>query len=60
MPDDEFGTRPAIERTLLYVPNSPAIHLRIAPEAIGQPAIGPFGFFYDRCAEALGPMALEW
>jgi predicted alpha/beta hydrolase len=58
--DDAFGTRPAIARTPSDCPNSPAIHLRMAPAAIGQPAIGPCGCFHDRCAEALWPIALEW
>ncbi len=58
--DDEFGTIPAIERTLSYFPNSPATHLCISPESIGQPAIGHFGFFHDRFEEALWHIPLEW
>lgn len=58
--DDEVGTRPALARTLSSCPNSAAIHLRMAPDAIGQPALGPCGCFHDRFAEALWPIAFEW
>lgn len=58
--DDEFGTIPAIERTLSYFPNSPATHLRISPESIGRPEIGHFAFFHDRFEQALWHIPLEW
>lgn len=58
--DDPYGTVPAIERLLAYFVNSPATHLRIAPQTIGVEAIGHFGFFHDRFAATLWPIALEW
>jgi predicted alpha/beta hydrolase len=58
--DDEFGTLPAIERLLAYFTRSPRAHLRVAPEDIGETAIGHFNFFHERFATALWPIALEW
>ncbi|MFL6624796.1 MAG: alpha/beta fold hydrolase [Sulfurifustaceae bacterium] len=58
--DDEFGTIPAIERTLSCFPNSPATHLRISPESIGRPDIGHFAFFHDRFEQPLWQIPLEW
>lgn len=58
--DDEFGTIPAIERTLGYFSNSPATHLRISPESIDYPSIGHFAFFHDRFESALWHIPLEW
>lgn len=58
--DDEFGTVPAIERALAYFTQSPRLHLRISPQAIGAPAIGHFGFFHSRFEPTLWPLALAW
>ncbi|SPE35456.1 Alpha/beta hydrolase fold protein [Burkholderiales bacterium] len=58
--DDEFGTVPAIERLLGYFTNSPATHVRIAPESIEQASIGHFAFFSDRYEKTLWPIPLEW
>lgn len=58
--DDEFGTIPAINRLLGYFTNSPATHLRLAPEALGQPAIGHFAFFNARFADSLWRIPLAW
>lgn len=58
--DDEFGTVPAIERLLAYFTRSPRAHLRVAPEDVGETAIGHFNFFHERFAPTLWPIALEW
>jgi predicted alpha/beta hydrolase len=58
--DDEFGTVPAVNRPLSYFPQSARTHLRISPEAIGEPAIGHFGFFHRRFEQTLWPLPLEW
>jgi predicted alpha/beta hydrolase len=58
--DDEFGTVAAVERLLAYFSRSPRRHLRISPRAIGEAAIGHFGFFHSRFAEQLWPVAVEW
>lgn len=58
--DDEFGTVPAIQRLLRYYRNSPLTHLHIAPEAIGQQAVGHFAFFHQRFEASLWRIALEW
>ena len=58
--DDEFGTVAAVERLLAYFSASPRTHLRISPQAIGEAAIGHFGFFHSRFAERLWPVAAEW
>src|SRR5690606_31496203 len=58
--DDDFGTVAAIERLLAYYRNSPSTHLRISPEAIGEPAIGHFAFFHSRFEKALWPIPLAW
>lgn len=58
--DDEFGTIPAIHRLLGYYRNSPSIHLRIEPGALGQQAIGHFAFFNARYADSLWRIPLAW
>lgn len=58
--DDEFGTVPAVERLLAYFSQSPRTHLRISPQAIGEPAIGHFGFFNSRFEQTLWQVPLEW
>lgn len=58
--DDPFGTVPAIDRLLAYYRNSERHHLRLAPAAIGQDAIGHFAFFQRRFRESLWPIALDW
>jgi predicted alpha/beta hydrolase len=58
--DDPFGTVPAIDRLLGYYRNSERHHLRLAPAALGQEAIGHFAFFQQRFQDALWPIALDW
>ncbi|MDF3931526.1 alpha/beta hydrolase family protein [Pseudomonas citronellolis] len=58
--DDEFGTRAAIERLLGYYRNSPRLHLRLPPEALGLRSIGHFAFFHSRFEANLWPIALRW
>ncbi len=58
--DDPYGTVAATERALGYFPCAPRAHVRIAPEAIGHPAIGHFGFFHDRFRDSLWLEALRW
>ncbi|NTV71385.1 MAG: alpha/beta fold hydrolase [Azonexaceae bacterium] len=60
MADDEFGTIPAIHRLLGYYKNSTSTHLRIEPDAIGQPSIGHFAFFNARYADSLWRIPLAW
>lgn len=58
--DDEFGTVPAIQRLLRYYRNSPVTHLHVAPEAVGQRAVGHFAFFHQRFEHSLWRIPLEW
>ena len=58
--DDEFGTVSAVERLLAYFKHSSRTHLRISPAAIGEAAIGHFGFFNSRFAQQLWHIPLEW
>lgn len=58
--DDEFGTRPAIERLLRYFTGSRTVHWRIEPAAIGVEQIGHFAFFHSRFEASLWPIALHW
>ena len=58
--DDPFGTVAAVDRLLAYYAGSPRTHLRIAPAAVGAPAIGHFAFFHDRFRETLWPLPLAW
>lgn len=60
MTDDEFGTVPAIQRLLRYYRNSPATHLHVAPESIGQREIGHFAFFHSRFESTLWRIPLDW
>jgi predicted alpha/beta hydrolase len=58
--DDEFGTIPAIHRLLAYYRNSPSLHMRIEPGAIGQKEIGHFAFFNSRYSNSLWRIPLAW
>lgn len=58
--DDEFGTAAAIERLLAYYRNSPRLHLRLPPAALGHARIGHFAFFHSRFQDSLWPIALRW
>ncbi len=58
--DDPFGTIAAIERPLAYFEQSPRTHLRIAPDAVGEKAIGHFGFFHSRFERTLWQIPLAW
>ena len=60
MEDDPFGTVPAMDRLLNYYVHSDRHHLRLAPDAIGEPSIGHFGFFNERFSQKLWPIALHW
>ena len=60
MSDDEFGTIPAIHRLLSYFKSSPSTHMRIKPDAVGQPSIGHFAFFNARYADSLWKIPLAW
>ncbi|CRM65320.1 MULTISPECIES: alpha/beta hydrolase family protein [Pseudomonas] len=58
--DDPFGTVAAIERLLGYFENCARTHLRIAPEDIGEKAVGHFAFFRSEYQDRLWPIALQW
>ncbi|PHN17973.1 alpha/beta fold hydrolase [Pseudomonas sp. ICMP 460] len=58
--DDPFGTVAAIERLLRYFDGSERTHLRIAPEDIGEKAVGHFAFFRSEYQDRLWPVALAW
>ncbi|QOQ74202.1 alpha/beta fold hydrolase [Pseudomonas poae] len=58
--DDPFGTVAAIERLLSYFEGSACTHLRIAPEEIGEKAVGHFAFFRSEYQDRLWPIALAW
>lgn len=58
--DDPFGTVSATERLLSYFRRCDRTHLRLPPAAIGEDAIGHFGFFHNRFAASLWPVALAW
>ena len=58
--DDPFGTVPAIERLLGYFEGSERTHLRVAPEDIGEKAVGHFAFFRSPYQDRLWPIALAW
>lgn len=58
--DDLFGTVAAIERLLSYFEGSARTHLRIAPEEIGEKAVGHFAFFRSEYQDRLWPIALAW
>ena len=58
--DDDFGTVDAIERLLGYFAHSRSIHLRIAPTAVGEAAIGHFAFFHSRFEDSLWAIPLAW
>ncbi|HEY0297143.1 MAG TPA: alpha/beta fold hydrolase [Bordetella sp.] len=58
--DDPFGTVPAIDRLLGYYTHSERHHLRLAPSAVEQDAIGHFAFFHKRFRESLWPLASDW
>jgi len=58
--DDPFGTVPAIERLLGYFEGSEGTHLRVAPEDIGEKAVGHFAFFRSPYQDRLWPIALAW
>lgn len=58
--DDPFGTVAATERLLSHFSTSPRTHLRIAPQEIGEAAIGHFAFFHSRFQDSLWPIALQW
>lgn len=58
--DDPFGTVAAIERLLSYFEGCALTHLRIAPEDIGEKAVGHFAFFRSEYQDRLWPIALAW
>lgn len=58
--DDAFGTPAAIERLLGYFGSCPTTHLRLAPEAVGEPSIGHFAFFHSRFEHSLWRIPLQW
>ena len=58
--DDPFGTVAAIERLLSYFDSSERTHLRIAPQDIGETAVGHFAFFRSDYQDRLWPIALKW
>jgi predicted alpha/beta hydrolase len=58
--DDEFGTVQAIERLHAYFAGGTVTHVRIAPHAIGERAIGHFSFFHSRFQDSLWPIPLQW
>ncbi len=58
--DDPFGTVAAIERLLSYFESCERTHLRIAPEDIGEKAVGHFAFFRSEYQDRLWPIALMW
>jgi predicted alpha/beta hydrolase len=58
--DDPFGTVAAIDRLLGYYAGCERHHVRLAPAAIDEDAIGHFAFFHQRFQQSLWPIAAEW
>ena len=48
--DDEFGTLPAVQRTLAYYTGAQRQLVRLPPAALGLPALGHFSLFHARHA----------
>jgi predicted alpha/beta hydrolase len=60
MSDDEFGTVPAIRRTLRYYTNAPRTAVALEPEDYGLARIGHFDLFHDRHASGFWLDTLLW
>lgn len=58
--DDEFGTVPALRRTLRYYTSAPRTLVRIDPIDYGRAAIGHFELFHDRHAADFWLDTLIW
>jgi len=58
--DDEFGTVPAIRRTLRYYTGSERTVVSIAPGDYGRASIGHFGLFHDSHASGFWLDTLLW
>ncbi len=60
MSDDEFGTVPAIRRTLSYYTSAPRTAVRLRPSDYGLQRIGHFDLFHDRHASGFWLDTLRW
>lgn len=58
--DDEFGTIPALRRTLRYYTGAARTLVRIAPSDYGRDAIGHFDLFHDRHAAGFWLDTVIW
>lgn len=58
--DDEFGTVPAVRRTLNYYRGATPIPILLKPEDFGHDAIGHFGLFHNRHATGFWPETVRW
>jgi len=58
--DDEFGTVPAIRRTLSYYSGAPRTAVVLRPDLYGRKAIGHFGLFHDSHEQGFWTDTLRW
>lgn len=60
MADDEFGTVPAIRRTLAYYRGAERTLVRLTPADYGREQIGHFALFHDSHAAGFWADSLRW
>lgn len=60
MADDEFGTVPAITRTLAYYRGAERTMVRLSPADYGRDRIGHFALFHDSHADGFWADSLRW
>lgn len=60
MSDDEFGTRPAIERALGYYSNAPKAMVVLTPRDLGFESVGHFGLFHARHTAGFWADTVRW
>lgn len=60
MADDEFGTVPALSRTLAYYRNAHRTLVRLSPGDYGRESIGHFALFHDSHASGFWQDTVRW
>ncbi|BDA84656.1 alpha/beta hydrolase [Aureimonas sp. SA4125] len=60
MSDDEFGTVPAVARTLRYYRGTDPIHVVLEPSDLGHEDVGHFGLFHNRHAPDFWRDTVGW
>ena len=60
MTDDEYATRPALERTLGYYTGSDRRLAILSPMALDLASVGHFSLFHGRHAGTFWPLTLRW